>query len=172
LYVKAVEMFVQHVAAQTRTPPHYLMGTVVNASGDALKAAETGLVSKVRGTSRYMGQSWESVIRLGFLASPGQEKKAGAKAIETLWRNPENRSEAEVADAALKLKELEVPVEALWERIGASATERTRWAELRQKALAEAMAAALAGTGPEDQGLPNETPRAASTGVTGGGSGA
>jgi hypothetical protein len=42
-YVKALEPLVQHLAAQTRTPPHYLLGQVVNASGDALKAAETGL---------------------------------------------------------------------------------------------------------------------------------
>ena len=25
-YVRSIEMLVQHVAAQTRTPPHYLLG--------------------------------------------------------------------------------------------------------------------------------------------------
>ena len=25
-FVNAIEMFVQHLAAQTRTPPHYLLG--------------------------------------------------------------------------------------------------------------------------------------------------
>jgi hypothetical protein len=37
-YVEASEALIRHIAAQTRTPPHYLMGQIVNASGDALKA--------------------------------------------------------------------------------------------------------------------------------------
>jgi hypothetical protein len=31
-FVRAVDMFIQHLAAQTHTPPHYLLGQVVNAS--------------------------------------------------------------------------------------------------------------------------------------------
>src|SRR4051812_11185854 len=34
-YVNPLEMMIHHLAAQTRTPPHYLLGSMINASGDA-----------------------------------------------------------------------------------------------------------------------------------------
>lgn len=37
IYVRAIEMFIQHVAAQTRTPPHYLLGAMGSfPSGEAI----------------------------------------------------------------------------------------------------------------------------------------
>src|SRR5205085_2371720 len=36
-YVQAIDTAVQHLAAQTHTPPHYLLAKLVNLSGDALK---------------------------------------------------------------------------------------------------------------------------------------
>ena len=42
-YVRAIEMLIQHVAAQTRTPPHYLLGAMGSfPSGESLKATEQG----------------------------------------------------------------------------------------------------------------------------------
>jgi hypothetical protein len=47
-YVRQIEALVQHIAAQTRTPPHYLLGqSGAFPSGESLKATETGLVAKV-----------------------------------------------------------------------------------------------------------------------------
>ncbi|MFD6364365.1 phage portal protein, partial [Streptomyces roseolus] len=76
-YVAAVESAVQDLAAISRTPPHYLIGAVVNVSGDALKAAETGLVSKVRDRQRNFGESWEQAMRLAFRVT-GDEQRATA----------------------------------------------------------------------------------------------
>ncbi|MFD0276166.1 phage portal protein [Kitasatospora sp. NPDC127111] len=100
-YVKAVESATQDLAAISRTPPHYLLGQVVNVSGDALKAAETGLVSKVRDRQRNFGESWEQVMRLAFRVL-GDEQRAVAYDAETIWRDPESRTLAELADAAVK----------------------------------------------------------------------
>lgn len=116
-YVQAIEMYVQHLAAQTKTPPHYLLGDVVNASGDALKVAEAGLVSKVRDKMLSFGEGHEDAIRLAFKAM-GDEQRASAIDAETLWSDPETRSFAQTVDAAVKLKELGVPDEVLWEEIG------------------------------------------------------
>ena len=63
-YVKAVTVLLQHLAAQTRTPPHYLLGQIVNASGDALKAAETGLVAKVKRKQIDFSDPWEEAMRI------------------------------------------------------------------------------------------------------------
>lgn len=127
-YVKAIELLLQHLAAQTRTPPHYLLGQIVNVSGDALKAAETGLVSKVKRKQVDFSDSWEEAIRLalGLTASAEPSKPMNA---ETIWRDPEYRSEGEMVDAALKKRALSVPLEAIWSMIGASPQQVEEWAK-------------------------------------------
>ncbi|MFE7399625.1 phage portal protein [Streptomyces sp. NPDC057557] len=107
-YVRAVEAAVQDLAAISRTPPHYLIGAVVNVSGDALKAAETGLISKVRDRQRVFGESWENVMRLAFRVL-GDETRAKAWSAETIWRDPESRTVSELADAAVKKASAGVP---------------------------------------------------------------
>ena len=138
-YISAVEADVQHLAAVTRTPPHYLLGSMVNLSAEALKAAETGLSRKVAERQQTFGESWEEVIRLAGKAA-GDENVAADSKIETVWKNTESTSEAQIVDAAMKLVALDIPKEVLWERIGASPTEITRW---RRMATGDALRASL-----------------------------
>lgn len=107
-YVAAVESAVQDLAAISRTPPHYLLGQVVNVSGQALTAAETGLVSKVKDRQRAFGESWEQVMRLAFRVL-GDETRATAWSAETLWQDAESRTVSELADAAVKKASAGVP---------------------------------------------------------------
>ncbi|MEU1200106.1 phage portal protein [Streptomyces sp. NPDC005813] len=124
-YVAAVESAVQDLAAISRTPPHYLIGAVVNVSGDALKAAETGLVSKVRDRQRNFGESWEQVMRLAFRVL-GDERRATSVTAETVWRDPESRSIAELADAAVKKSSAGVPWRQRMEDMGYTPAEISR----------------------------------------------
>jgi hypothetical protein len=124
-YVRAVEAAVQDLAAISRTPPHYLIGAVVNVSGDALKAAETGLVAKVRDRQRNFGESWEQVMRLAFRIL-GDEKRANAYDAETVWRDPESRSISELADAAVKKSSAGVPWRQRMEDMGYTPAEIAR----------------------------------------------
>jgi hypothetical protein len=97
------------LAAITRTPPHYLLGAMVNLSGDALKAAETGLISKVKDRMVEFGESWEQVNRIGSIYM-GREIPLDS---EIIWSDPESRSMAELADAAVKKQSVGVP----WEQL-------------------------------------------------------
>lgn len=125
-YIEAVEADVQHIAAQSHTPPHYLLGKMANLSGDALKAVEAGLVSKVRRRMVHFGESWESMFRLAFLVQ-GDQAKAGVSNSEIVWRNPEFRSDAALADATVKLHaEGLLPTEMAQEKIGMSPGEIER----------------------------------------------
>lgn len=133
-YVKAVEMWIQHLATTTRTPPHYLMGSMGSfPSGESLRAAETGLVAKARDAMVWFGEAWEEVMRLCFHIM-GDEKRATAVDAETIWRNPETRTEAEVVDAALKKSTLGVPFEQLMEDIGYTQTQIRRMTQQRSAA--------------------------------------
>jgi hypothetical protein len=134
-YVKAVETLIQHLAAQTRTPPHYLTAGLGQwPSGDSLKASETGLVSKVKRKQIDFGEAWEEALRLAFLAT-GDETRAGAVDAEVIWADPEFRTEGERVDALTKMATLGVPDEALWQRWGATPQEIERW-----RGMAEAQA--------------------------------
>lgn len=130
-YVRAVEALIQHVAAQTRTPPHYLLGSSGSfPSGESLKATETGLVAKVRRKHRWFGEGWEEALRLAFRIK-GDQARANAQAAETIWRDPESRSEGERTDALVKMATLGVPHEALWARWGATPQEVDQWRAMR-----------------------------------------
>lgn len=142
-----------HIAAKTRTPGHYMIGSVVNVSGDALKASEAGLVSKVKRRSRFVGEDWEEAERLAFalkaLSAPADEKKllearANFYAAETIWMNPEITTESQLADSLAKYATLGVPRVAIWERLGASQTEIDRWHKLLEQEPKELQPQALA----------------------------
>lgn len=116
------------IAVVTRTPPQYLVGQIINVSGDALKAGESGLVSKVKRRSKFFGEGWEEAMRLSFLLK--KDPRAMSFEAETIWSNPEITTESAMADSLAKYATLGVPAQALWERLGASQTEIARWEEM------------------------------------------
>lgn len=129
-YTNALEPLVAHLAAQTRTPPHYLLGKMVNVSGDALKASEAGLVARTREKMTPFGEGHEETLRLAFKAM-GQNDKAKQTRAETIWADPEFRNFSELVDGLVKLRGLNIPDEILWERAGFSPTEIARIKELQ-----------------------------------------
>lgn len=137
--LKAVRDDVGDLAAITKTPPHYLLGEIVNASGDALKAAETGLVSKTKARMKTAGWSWEKVIKLAF-GWLGDTTKQNEVLAETIWADPESRSRAELADAILKETQMGLPPEMAFERLGLSPAQIQRAMQLkRQEEMRQAM---------------------------------
>jgi hypothetical protein len=142
-YVGAIENRVQSLASRTRTPPHYLLGGSGSfPSGESLKATETGLIAKVRSRQRHYGETWEEVIRLAF-AIKSDDKRAKAYDAETIWRDPESRTEAEHVDALGKLRTmLSVPLEQLWADAGYTPQQIARFRSmLAEEALNRAIIA-------------------------------
>lgn len=134
-YSEIIEVAVGHIAAQTRTPQHYLVGKMANLSGDALLAAETGLVKRVEEKQTWFGQALREMFRLVALAQ-GNDAKAKALGSGTvLWANAESRSEAQTADALLKLKQIGFPFEYLALKYGLTPTELTTVLAMKEKEL-------------------------------------
>jgi hypothetical protein len=143
-YVSAIEMLVQHIASQTRTPPHYFYLAGQFPSGESIKSAETGLVAKARRKMRHFGESWEEVMRLAFRAMG--DPRAGVLDAETIWGDPESRSESEHIDAVVKKQALNVPTKQLWEDAGYSPQQIQRFEAMRTE---DAFLQALQPTVPE-----------------------
>lgn len=151
-YIDSHERWVQSIATRTRTPAHYLLGSSgVFPSGESLKATETGLVAKARQKMRHFGEGWEEAIRLAFevLDDPRSEVIDS----ETIWADPESRTEAELADALVKRQSIGVPNEQLWEDAGYSPQQIARFAGLNAAKAAKNITPTTTEPGTTDAGL-------------------
>lgn len=116
-FISAHASDLKDLAAVSQTPPHNLIGEMINLSAEALAAAETGASRKKMERQHSFGESWEQVLRLG-ASIMGDEAAATDMLAQVRWRDVESRSLAQAADALGKLAQmLGVPVELLWEKI-------------------------------------------------------
>ncbi|QDH92108.1 portal protein [Streptomyces phage Dubu] len=161
-YTKVMEVAVGHIAAQTRTPAHYLIGKMANLSGDALLAAETGLVKRVEEKQIWFGQALREMFRLIALARGEDAKVPDIAAGQMIWADAESRSHAQLADALTKLKQIGFPFEFLALRYGLSPTEVADLLTMRDRELAADPMGAITQLMSQDprQGsaAPSETP--------------
>jgi hypothetical protein len=105
-YIELYESRVKHMAAVSRTPVAMLLGGMVNIAAEALALSVAGLVQKVKRKHRYIEQPFESAMRAVFRLMG--DARADSDIAETIWVDPEIRSAAQQADAAVKLVSAEV----------------------------------------------------------------
>lgn len=128
VFTSEIEIMVGHIAAQTRTPAHYLLigGTIANVSGDAMKALETGLVKRTEEKTQHFGRAARDVFELVALVTDDQAKAAAVRGGRVLWKDVENRSDAQRADALSKKRDIGYPLRYLLELDGLPPTEIDR----------------------------------------------
>lgn len=129
------------------SPEHtFLVGRSLVPTCNSLKATETGLIAKVRRRMRSFEDSWEDVMRLCFKARG--DERAGIVDAETVWRDPESRTESEHIDALVKLRALDVPNPQLWEDAGYSPQQIARFRTMSAEDLLQQAITATAQTEP------------------------
>ncbi len=145
-FSNVIEKAVEHIAAQTRTPPHYLVAKMVNTAAESLVIAEAGLVSKVKERIRYVTPAMRHLYSLVAIAQGASQERLNAISAGTcLWDDVQYRSESQMADAMLKMKQVGFPFEYIAERYGLDPEEVSRIMDLRQKEMAaDPLAAAQA----------------------------
>lgn len=128
-YVVAIEMLIQHLAALTKTPPHYLLGQSGNfPSGDSLTATETGLTAKVESKWDDLDPSLCETTNLAFKA-----KGIDRRAQETIWKDAERRIRSQRIDGAVKLSTLGVPQDGIWgDELGYTPEQIARFHEMKE----------------------------------------
>lgn len=156
-YTDIIEVAVGHIAAQTRTPQHYLIGKMANLSGDALIAAETGLVKRVEEKQIWFGQALREMFRLIALAQGNDAKARSLASGRILWADPASRSQAQTADALVKLRQIGFPFEYLALKFGLTPTEVVDILAMKEReAELDPMGAATALLSHQPAGAPNE----------------
>lgn len=153
VFTQVIETAVTHIAAQTRTPPHYLIlgKGMVNVSADGIKAAETGLVSKVGEQQLFFSPPTREVFRLFALVRQQQKLADDIRFGQVVWKDAEHGSEAQLVDALQKLGALGFPFPWIAEKYGLSPTEVERVLAMRETEATKGpqgrLAAAIAGAG-------------------------
>lgn len=154
-FIESIDMSIRHLAAVSQTPPHHLLGQIANLSAEALLAAETSLARKVEEFRHAFGESWERVFRIA-AELEGVYTSAEDFKGEVIWRDMEQRSLAQAADALGKLKEqLGIPARGLWARVpGVTQNEIAEWESLREEDEPElALASSLRRSVPAEPAL-------------------
>lgn len=125
-FVSAIDTLTQQAAAISGLPPAYLgiHGSEV-ASADAIRSSEATLVSKARRRQRAFGGAWEDAMRLAVLVRDGVQSP-GMESLETIWADPETRTVAQAADAAVKKLSVGVSREQVLEDLGYSPVQIER----------------------------------------------
>lgn len=158
VFTETIEIAVGHIAAQTRTPPHYLVANkgLSNLSGDALTAAEIGLVQKASEFTKFTNPALREVLKLiaGVIGHGGLISQAGLATIA--WRNQEIRSESQMADALVKKRQMGYPLEYLMELDGLSPDDVARVKIMQEQELSDPQfIAAMRPFGGDDENADN-----------------
>jgi hypothetical protein len=130
-FSNVIEQAVAHIAAQTRTPSHYLIASgSANVPAAGYELAEAGLVSKAGERIAYAEGPVREINRLAALAV-GDTKRAERIAVgKVLWRKPQYRSEAQLMDGLAKMRSIGFPLRWLAEEYGLSPDDVQRVIEM------------------------------------------
>lgn len=144
--LKSIEATVQHMSAQASVPSHLSIGQFQGQqiSAESIRAAEAPLVMRAKRRQLSFSGAFEEVARLALLVRDGTLPPE-ADGLETIWSDPSTSSPAQAMDAALKSKDVGVPLEARLEALGYSPQAIARMAEMRRREAMEATAVDLAG---------------------------
>ena len=127
-------------SATTQIPPHHALGLSSNLQAEALGAAEAGLRRKSTMRKITIGERHERTLRVAAFIN-GDTDEANAYDLQSRWRDTEQGTLSQVADALGKLaNDVGVPIEMCWERInGWTDSDTARAKSLMQSGAIDAL---------------------------------
>jgi hypothetical protein len=132
VFSDVIETAIGHLAAQTRTPQHYLIGKMSNVGSDTLLAAEAGLVKRVNEKQLWFGAALREVMRLVALAQGDAGRADAYRSGKVLWADTESRSQAQLVASLMQLKSIGWPFEDLARRFGLTQEEVEQLLKMRE----------------------------------------
>jgi hypothetical protein len=116
VFSNTIEFAVGHLAAQSRTPAHYFTGKIVNVPADGLIALAQAHIAKVRERAVYHSRGVKEIAAVSYLMLGQPEKAAAARGGRVMWEDFELRSEGQMADYAIKLRQADFSFEYVAEK--------------------------------------------------------
>jgi hypothetical protein len=131
------------IARVTGTPLHYMSLMSDPPSGEALKTLEARFVKKCLDRQTSFGNVWEDVLALALRMSAEGPDSAR---LQAEWVAAAPQSELELADTGIQWQTLGVPDEVIWEKLGFTDAQITKWLEAKAAAAAQMQATMAAAT--------------------------
>jgi hypothetical protein len=131
VFTKVIDNAVAHIAAQTRTPAHYLIASG-NVPAAGYELAEAGLASKTTERTGFATPPLREIYRMMCLAEGNTAKAERVAGATVLWKKPFFRSEAQLMDGLLKLSQVGFPFAWIAEEYGLSPEDVQRVVEMRR----------------------------------------
>jgi Phage portal protein, SPP1 Gp6-like. len=120
-FLKVQDKFWQAASRVSGTPLHYFFITQGDfPSGEAIKSAEGRFITKIGNRQTANGNIWEDAVKFAMKIEGGV---ADDLVLNTLWKDATPRSEAELADTAVKKKAVGVPRSQILRELGYSEEE-------------------------------------------------
>jgi hypothetical protein len=103
-YVEQANWIIEQIAVITETPiPKFMGGS--GESGEALKQRESGLVAKVKEAQINFGAAWEDLVKISHAIHNENSSLPDLKSVSVRWSPSEIRSESDVVESIIKLKD-------------------------------------------------------------------
>lgn len=129
VFTSVIENAISHIAAQTRTPSHYLINSG-NVPAAGYELAEAGLEKRCNEFQLSSTAAARDHFRLMAKAKGQDALSEELRRAEFSWKQTAVRSESQMADAMLKKRQVGYPFEYLLEQAGESPTEIARIMEM------------------------------------------
>lgn len=132
-FSKIIEQAIGHVAAQTRTPSHYLISSSANVPAAGYELAEAGLVSKAIERISYANHPVMELSRLMAVARDDMQRAEAISKGRPIWKKAQYRSEAQLMDGLIKMRQAGFPFEWLAEEYGLGPEDVKRVMEMKRQ---------------------------------------
>lgn len=143
-FLPVIKKAVEHIAAETRTPSHYLLtSTEVPATG--YEVAEAGLVNKILDRISYLRAGVKQLCWLAMLTEGDKNAALLVRNSTVKFANPQYRSESQMMDGLIKMRQAGFPFEYVAEYAGLSPRDVERVLAMREKELSDPTLEKIAG---------------------------
>ena len=155
---KAIDSLIGHIAKITNTPMHYLRPSGDMPSGEALKTAESGLVTKAAQRAKTWGPAWADAMSFAMQIKENRfEPIPRDERVTPLWDAFDIRHDLEQAQTAQLKALLGIPLEKLWmEHFGYDDEQIAEFKKINADIVASVLAAAAAQAGQVPPGAPSD----------------
>lgn len=117
VFTNVINIAIKHVAAQTSTPIYLIHGELGNVNGETLTGLDAPLVSKVKAAQKFYTPAVREVFSLMADVRGNTEIAKAARTGQVKWHNPALASDAQIADAAIKSRQVGMPLQSVLESI-------------------------------------------------------
>ncbi len=110
VFTDVINIAIRHIATQSSTPIYLIHGEMGNINGETLAGLDAPLVSKVGYAQKHYRQPVRRLFELLARVRGNRDVALAARSAMTLWKDAATHSPVQQADAAIKARQIGMPL--------------------------------------------------------------